>query len=289
VLIRLRYGFVKQREMTMTILHSADFFPEGDYAIAIEPRVPQAAFPEHHHDFHEIVLVEQGSGIHVFNGQPQTLCAGCVCFVRDHDRHLYEQTDNLCLTNVLYRSPGAFRFLSGLQALLPCDQDGQYASHWRINQKVMTQALSVAAQMQPDDTWSMEKQARQEQLFLQLLVLLREACIDGQSQDQEARLHRLLDWLGEHYSDEIIWDELADRFSLSLRTLHRQMKQQTGSTPQRYLNRGRLLQARHLLRHSDMRITDIAFQCGFGDSNHFSTLFRREFGCAPRAERQQMM
>lgn len=289
MLIRLRYGFVKQREMTMTILHSADFFPEGDYAIAIEPRVPQAAFPEHHHDFHEIVLVEQGSGIHVFNGQPQTLCAGCVCFVRDHDRHLYEQTDNLCLTNVLYRSPGAFRFLSGLKALLPCDQDGQYASHWRINQKVMTQALSVAAQMQPDDTWSMEKQARQEQLFLQLLVLLREACIDGQSQDQEARLHRLLDWLGEHYSDEIIWDELADRFSLSLRTLHRQMKQQTGSTPQRYLNRVRLLQARHLLRHSDMRITDIAFQCGFGDSNHFSTLFRREFGCAPRAERQQMM
>lgn len=289
MLIRLRYGFVKQREMTMTILHSADFFPEGDYAIAIEPRVPQAAFPEHHHDFNEIVLVEQGSGIHVFNGQPQTLCAGCVCFVRDHDRHLYEQTDNLCLTNVLYRSPGAFRFLSGLQDLLPCDQDGQYASHWRINQKVMTQALSVAAQMQPDDTWSMEKQARQEQLFLQLLVLLREACIDGQSQDQEARLHRLLDWLGEHYSDEIIWDELADRFSLSLRTLHRQMKQQTGSTPQRYLNRVRLLQARHLLRHSDMRITDIAFQCGFGDSNHFSTLFRREFGCAPRAERQQMM
>lgn len=79
----------------MTVLHSADFFPAGDYTIAIEPRVPQSAFPEHHHDFHEIVLVEQGSGIHVFNGQPQALSAGCVCFVRDHDRHLYEQTDNL--------------------------------------------------------------------------------------------------------------------------------------------------------------------------------------------------
>jgi len=289
VLIRLRYGIVNQREKIMTLLHSADFFPEGDYAIAIEPRIPQAAFPEHHHDFHEIVLVEQGSGIHVFNGQPQTLCAGCVCFVRDHDRHLYEQTDNLCLTNVLYRSPTGFRFLSDLQALLPCDQEGHYSSHWRINHKVMAQALSVAAQMQPDAAWSLEKQARQEQLFLQLLVLLREACIHGENQDQETRLHRLLDWLSDHYSDEIVWEELADRFSLSLRTLHRQMKQQTGSTPQRYLNRLRLLQARHLIRHSDIRITDIAFQCGFGDSNHFSTLFRREFGCAPRAERQQML
>jgi AraC family L-rhamnose operon regulatory protein RhaS len=119
--------------------------------------------------------------------------------------------------------------------------------------------------------------------------VLREAAHNDQSQDQEARLHRLLDWLNEHYSEEIVWDALADRFSLSLRTLHRQMKQQTGNTPQRYLNRLRLLQARHLLRHSDMRITDIAYQCGFGDSNHFSTLFRREFGCAPRAERQQML
>ncbi|MDJ0042752.1 HTH-type transcriptional activator RhaS [Pantoea allii] len=272
----------------MTVLHSADFFPAGDYAIAIEPRVPQQAFPEHHHDFHEIVLVEQGSGIHVFNGQAQTLSAGCVCFVRDHDRHLYEKTDNLCLTNVLYRSPVAFRFLSGLQALLPLEDERGCASHWRINQKAMTQALLLVEQMTPQAVWSLERQAHQERQFLQLLVLLREAAHNPNAQDQEARLHRLLDWLNDHYSEEISWEALAERFSLSLRTLHRQMKQQTGSTPQRYLNRLRLLQARHLLRHSDMRITDIAYQCGFGDSNHFSTLFRREFGCAPRTERQPM-
>jgi AraC family L-rhamnose operon regulatory protein RhaS len=96
----------------------------------------------------------------------------------------------------------------------------------------------------------------------------------------------LLNWLAEHFSEEIDWEALATRFSLSLRTLHRQLKQQTGSTPQRYLNQLRLLQARHLLRHSEMRITDIAYQCGFGDSNHFSTLFKREFGTSPRTIRQ---
>ncbi|PLP27795.1 AraC family transcriptional regulator, partial [Klebsiella pneumoniae] len=56
----------------MTILHSTDFFKAGISTVAIEPRLPQSAFPEHHHDFHEIVIVEQGSGIHVFNGQPYT-------------------------------------------------------------------------------------------------------------------------------------------------------------------------------------------------------------------------
>mgnify|MGYP002614879726 CR=1 FL=1 len=87
----------------MTVLHSVDFFPSGNASVAIEPRLPQADFPEHHHDFHEIVIVEHGTGIHVFNGQPYTITGGTVCFVRDHDRHLYEHTDNLCLTNVLLK------------------------------------------------------------------------------------------------------------------------------------------------------------------------------------------
>ncbi len=75
---------------------------------------------------------------------------------------------------------------------------------------------------------------------------------------------------------------MAAQFSLSLRTLHRQLKQQTGLTPQRYLNRVRLMKARHLLRHSDESVTDIAYRCGFGDSNHFSTLFAASFLVAAR-------
>ncbi|MBX4390113.1 AraC family ligand binding domain-containing protein, partial [Mycobacterium tuberculosis] len=70
--------------------------------MASGPRLPQSAFPDHHPGFHARGMVEQGSGIHVFNGQPYTIGGGSVCFIRDHDRHLYEHTDNLCLTNVLY-------------------------------------------------------------------------------------------------------------------------------------------------------------------------------------------
>ena len=33
----------------MTVLHSVDFFPSGNASVAIEPRLPQADFPEHHH------------------------------------------------------------------------------------------------------------------------------------------------------------------------------------------------------------------------------------------------
>ncbi|EMH4165184.1 HTH-type transcriptional activator RhaS [Pluralibacter gergoviae] len=271
----------------MTLLQSVDFFPSGHAPVAIEPRLPQGAFPEHHHDFHEIVIVEHGTGIHVFNGQPYTIAGGSVCFVRDFDRHLYEHTDNLCLTNVLYRSPEAFQFLSGVQKLLPQMQDGVYPSHWRVNQAVLQQVRQIIARMETqDDGEEAYAVADRELLFMQLLVLLRKGCMVEATASSDVRMNQLLAWIEEHFAEEVCWEEVAERFSLSLRTLHRQLKQHTGLTPQRYLNRVRLTRARHLLRHGDDSVTEIAFRCGFSDSNHFSTLFRREFSWSPRDVRQ---
>lgn len=271
----------------MTVLHSVDFFPTGHSPIAIEPRLPQAAFPEHHHDFHEIVIVEHGTGIHVFNGQPYTISGGTVCFVRDHDRHLYEHTDNLCLTNVLYRSPDAFQFLAGLNQLLPQEQDGYYPSHWRINQQTLMQVRAIISKMEAQATETDTPAiADREILFMQLLLLLRKSSLEEGKGQSDTRLNQLMLWLEDHFAEDICWESLAAQFTLSLRTLHRQLKQTTGLTPQRYLNRVRLIKARHMLRHSDESVTDIAFRCGFGDSNHFSTLFRREFDWSPRDIRQ---
>ena len=54
----------------MTVLHSVDFFPSGNASVAIEPRLPQADFPEHHHDFHEIVIVNMARVFMCLMGSP---------------------------------------------------------------------------------------------------------------------------------------------------------------------------------------------------------------------------
>jgi len=272
----------------MTVLRSSEYFPSGDSPVAIEPRHPHDTFPEHHHlDFNEIVLVEHGTGTHVFNDQPLILSAGSVCFVRYRDHHLYENTDNLHLTNVLYRRPEAFRFLNRISELLPQEVNGNYPAHWRINPGQIIQAKMLIDLMANTAFSSLpESQAQQELYFIQLLLLLRKGSRDVGYHGQGGDLNNLLDWMNVHYDEEIDWAVIAEKFSMSLRTLHRQMKQQTGCTPLNYLNRLRLLNARNMLRFGDSSITEIAHQCGFCDSNHFSTLFKREFGYAPRHVRQ---
>ncbi len=81
----------------MTILHSTDFFKAGISTVAIEPRLPQSAFPEHHHDFHEIVIVEQGSGIHVFNGTSPTPLAAVRSVLSAITTAIFTSTRIICV------------------------------------------------------------------------------------------------------------------------------------------------------------------------------------------------
>ncbi|PHI28083.1 HTH-type transcriptional activator RhaS [Budvicia aquatica] len=268
----------------MTLLKSDGFFASGASTIAIENRAPQCVFPEHSHDFYEIVLVEHGSGVHIFNDSPYALCSGTVCFVRDSDYHQFENVDQLHLTNVLYRSPKSFRFLSDIEQFLPGHgQDEKQQSHWQINQTALKKAKScITCLEEKAGSTELDDIATNEGVFLQLLMLLRQSCFETYKHDsREACVGSLLNWLRNNYSEEINWEELADRFSLALRTMHRQVKQYTGMTPQRYLNRLRLLEARHRLFQTDDSITDIAYDCGFSDSNNFSVQFRREFSLSP--------
>jgi len=43
----------------------------------------------------------------------------------------------------------------------------------------------------------------------------------------------------------------------------------------------RLAAAEDLLRNSDMTIDEIAYQCGFYDSNHFNKHFKTAYGTSP--------
>lgn len=274
----------------MTLLKGDDYFAAPELTVTVERRLPQEAFPEHYHDFHEIMLVESGSGVHIFNDIPYILTAGTACFVRANDHHLFENVDNLRLTNVLFRSPKAFRFIQDIDNFLPQDHHYPTQIHWQLSPPVLQQVLQCVTQLAalPGNV-DMGAIAIRESLFLQLLILFYQERFQPQLRDtSENRVNQLLQWLQSHYSEEVNWTESAERFSLALRTLHRQIKHYTGMTPQRYLNRLRLLEARRRLYQSDQSITDIAYACGFSDSNHFSTQFRREFSVSPKLMRDQV-
>ena len=81
-------------------------------------------------------------------------------------------------------------------------------------------------------------------------------------------------------------DILARQTNMSRSSFFRRFKALTGVTPLQYLMSKRLMQAEYLLRSTNFKLSDIAAQCGFYDSNHLTFVFKKYNSQSPRSYRK---
>lgn len=262
-------------------LSANEFFNSSQQPLAIEPRSPQDCFPEHTHNFNELIIINKGHGRHILNDYPFELHQGMVLYIESKDRHLYENVEGLHLTNILVQSYNNFKFIHNIESMLQEFKPVQ-GNCALINNKVLNESIKLIENCSLcSDGIPLEAD------FFQLLKLLKLNAFNctgcGNTED---KINQLLIWLKHHFAEEINWDQLATQFNLSLRTLHRYFKCQTGSSPQIYLTKLRLAYAYYQLSYTDKNIIDIAYESGFNDSCYFSTCFKNEFRFSPRDVRK---
>jgi AraC family L-rhamnose operon regulatory protein RhaS len=268
----------------METLNRADYFG-CDKAVSILPRLPQPDFPEHRHEFHELVLVRSGRALHYIDGRPFVAGKGSVFYLKVGQVHYFDQTENLCLTNVVF-SPDQMQASSAL-SFLPKSAD---SGTLRVGSEVLGSCelllSAIRAECGNQDACA---SSMVESLFAQLIVMLSRAersILDNVPGDD--RIAALIRHIDQNFAEELDLCELAERFGIPLRTMTRRMVDATGYTPNNYLNKVRMCSAMRMLCHSELPITDIAFACGFNDSNYFSSRFHREIGLTPRQYRVQV-
>ena len=76
-------------------------------------------------------------------------------------------------------------------------------------------------------------------------------------------------------------EELAHLCGLSLSTFKRTFRKTYGDAPAGYIRQRRLEHAAKLLRRTDARVSDVAYDCGFKDLAHFSRTFQKVYGTSP--------
>lgn len=79
--------------------------------------------------------------------------------------------------------------------------------------------------------------------------------------------------------------QVAAAVGLSARQLERRFRADIGLSPSEFRLRLRLSRAAWLLETTDLAITQVAQECGYGDASHFSRLFLAHFGRRPSAQR----
>ncbi len=101
-----------------------------------------------------------------------------------------------------------------------------------------------------------------------------------------ASLEPLLRWLEESLHEPLTLEDIAQRAAMSVRTLNRRFREQTGTTPLQWLLRARVRRAQHLLETTGHSVESIAGKVGFGSATAFREHFQRFVTTNPQAYRR---
>ncbi len=94
-------------------------------------------------------------------------------------------------------------------------------------------------------------------------------------------------WLEDHYAGNFTVDELADRFSVSKRTLIRRFNATLDMPPNTYVQSIRIEAAQKLLEETERTVDVVMNDVGYEDASSFRRLFRKKTGLTPTEYRRR--
>lgn len=123
----------------------------------------------------------------------------------------------------------------------------------------------------------------------QLLILLARSQRDGDEVAAERDfVTEAISYMQAHYAGTLTLREVAAHCAVSYEHLSRTFKKRTGFGFNEYLTLYRLKQAEALLLgERELSVGEIAYRCGFNDSNYFAERFGQIYGLPPTSLRRQ--
>ena len=269
-----------------------------DYRISIRDVPEHPDYPEHTHEFTELVAVYEGSGINCVDGFETEISAGDVFIIHAGQRHAYKETHHLHLCNVLFDNtlldtmsvdmthlPG-FHALFLMEPNLPGEQMVS-RMHLQAGELAKARLLIDELEKEVDEKTPGFRLISQSLLLLLIGKLSRwYTPTTSDTSNDFARTAAAIAHMEATFYEPLSVEALARVAGLSERTFYRIFQKATGATPNQYLGTLRLSHVADLLIHSDSPITDIAFECGFQDSSYMAKQFKRQMGLSPRQFRQ---
>ena len=100
-------------------------------------------------------------------------------------------------------------------------------------------------------------------------------------------IRRAINFIREHYSENISLDMLAERLEITPEYLSALFNKEVGINFSTFLKQFRISQAKRLLKGTDEKIYAIAQQVGYNDPKYFNRVFKEEMGMSPGDYRQK--
>jgi len=106
---------------------------------------------------------------------------------------------------------------------------------------------------------------------------------------QNETVREIINYLDRNYRADISLETLVKNFYVSKYYICRIFKKITGASIIEYLQCRRIIEAQRLLVDSETSITDICYECGFNNIQHFYRVFKKNTGTSPQIWRKKTL
>lgn len=256
-------------------------------------------FPEHTHDYIELVYMCQGQTTHIVNGNRITLRQGELLFLSQWVRHevCRAEMEDIAVNFIVL--PDFFS-----TSLTAIGEEETPLRHFLVDslcghnggpgyllfrvaevkpvQNLVENLLFILLQ----GTANKRKSSQMTMALLFLELTNRTEALETGDEDQAAMV-KVLSYVETRYVDGSL-TELSGLLHYDISWLSREIKHRTGKTYTQLVQEKRLAQAAFFLRNTDRNVDDIASAVGYENMGYFHRIFREAYGVSPRTYRKQI-
>jgi len=239
-------------------------------------------FPAHVHDVVEIVCLLEGSVSMTIDGKRLTLFPGDIAIAFPVVPHSYDEvSEDATGLSLIFQPDTIMEFYHTFRTMQPVhplllgqDKAPELEQIIRAMLKVMAQGQSAPLKLG----------------YLHLFLSYLFSCLpltSGGRNPHSTLTYQVLQYISEHFTEPLTLENTAHALGISRIHLSHIFSQQLHINFRQYINTLRIDRARTLLRDPSCSISQIAYQCGYGNQRTFHRAFLAQCGMPPNQFRAE--
>lgn len=264
--------------------------------IAVRADTNTSHFPEHSHDYVEVVYVYRGSKTNIINGEKVVLRKGDILFLSQNCRqeNLPSTDEDIAVNFIVlpHFFERALEMLGSEETLLhsfiiQClrgDNGKSSYLHFKASEVQPVQNLIENLIWNLLEDRPEQRNINETTMGLLLLHLLDNIDDLDYSGDGNSLVFQVLKYIEAHFADGSL-TELSQILFYDFNTLSKQIKKFTGKTYTDLMQEKRISQACFLLKSTDMGVAEISQLVGYENISYFHRIFRKIQGMSPKKYR----
>ncbi len=292
--------FIQGGGFLISNMKESDYF-FSSYDVTVVPHARYTPHFLHEHGFIEMVYVLAGTCTNYIQNKRVPMIPGDICIIAPGTKHTIEAFSDECMVlNYLIRTStfeeAFFSILSSSSILSDffrhifySDKGNSYLQFSTGDDGEIRYFLArIYEESKNKERYKNEMMNAMLTMFFLMLIRRHEDDVILPPEDGEEVQHpvTIFRYMQENYKT-VTLGSMSEFFHYSERHMKRIIKKYTGHSFSETILGLRMSEARQLLLRTKLPVAEIAAEVGYGDTSSFRYAFKKYYGAAPRAYREE--